>query len=335
MSKLIVVTGGAGFLGSHLVDTLLSHGHRVVAIDNLSHGKLENLENAMANPNFRFHQGDVCDYASIQDAVRGANTIAHLAAFKIPRYGGRADTLLVNSESTLNMLKAAVENNAKFMFSSTSDVYGKNPNVPFAETHASVIGESRIPRWAYATSKLYDEHLVFAFAERHGIPISIARIFGSYGPRQNLSWWGGPQSVFIDAILNDEEIPIHGDGLQTRSFTFVSDTVAGLAALVEKDEANGEVFNIGNTQEITILGLAKLIHQLMDTGRDLKLKMTPYNSISGAAYEDVLRRIPDITKARTRLGFEPAVSLEQGMRRTIQWQVGLRSKQGKEKAAVA
>lgn len=334
MNRPTVITGGAGFLGSHLVDTLLSRGHHVVAIDNLSHGKLENLEQAFQSPNFKFVEADVCDASSIADAVKGAGVIAHLAAFKIPRYGSRINTLVVNSQGTTNMLNAAVEHGAKFVITSTSDVYGKNPQVPFKETDPSVIGESRIARWAYAISKLYDEHLVYAYAEEYGISTSIARIFGSYGPRQNLSWWGGPQSVFIQAILDDAEIPIHGDGSQTRSFTYVDDTVAGLAALVEKPEANGEIFNIGACEEITILNLAKLIHRLIEPAHELKVKMTPYDSISsGRAYEDVMRRIPDITKARTLLGFNPKVSMEEGMRKTIAWQSALNS--SKMKASYA
>ncbi len=332
MNGPIVITGGAGFLGSHLVDALLAKGHTVVAIDNLSHGKIANLAEAMKSPNFKFVQADVCDAAAVGNAFDSASVIVHMAAFKIPRYGSRISTLSINSLGTTNMLNLAVEHGAKFVLTSTSDVYGKNPEVPFKETDPSVIGESRIPRWAYAVSKLYDEHLVFAYAEEYGIKTSIARIFGSYGPRQNLSWWGGPQSVFIDSVFNDEEIPIHGDGQQTRSFTYYEDTVAGLVALVEQEAANGEVFNIGACEEITILNLAKLIHKLIDPGRPLKVKMTPYNAISGRAYEDVMRRIPDITKAQTLLGFQPKWNMEDGMRKTIEWQASLPTK---EKATVA
>jgi len=151
------------------------------------------------------------------------------------------------------------------------------------------------------------------------------RIFGSYGPRQHLSWWGGPQSVFIDAILRNEQIPIHGDGLQTRSFTYVSDTVSGILAALEEDAANNQIINIGSTHEVTIVELARLIHQLSETPDPLRLEFVPYNKISsGREYEDVLRRVPDVTKAEELLGFKARVSLEQGLRRTIEWQKAVR-----------
>ncbi|MFI5105512.1 MAG: NAD-dependent epimerase/dehydratase family protein, partial [Terriglobales bacterium] len=195
--KTVLVTGAAGFLGSHLCDALLSRGHRVIGVDDLSHGKRENLGEAELNPRFSFHLLDITDAAKLHAVAQGVELIAHLAAFKIPRYGGRLQTLLVNSEGSLNVLRLAAEQKAKFLFTSTSDVYGKNPDVPFSETSASVIGASTVPRWAYAVSKLFDEHLAFAFMEEYGIPVTALRIFGSYGPRHHLSWWGGPQSVFI------------------------------------------------------------------------------------------------------------------------------------------
>jgi UDP-glucose 4-epimerase len=182
-----------------------------------------------------------------------------------------------------------------------------------------VLGSSTVARWAYASSKLFDEHLVFAFADAYGIPVSVVRIFGSYGPRQNLSWWGGPQSVFIEAVLRGETIPIHGDGLQTRSFTYVSDTVRGLAAVLENGPS-GEIFNIGSAEEITILDLAKMIHRLCGTGDRLDVNFIPYDEIDGRKYEDVRRRVPDIRKASRLLGFEAKVRLEDGLQRTIEWQ---------------
>src|SRR5436309_5665536 len=257
--KTVVITGAAGFLGSHLTDTLLAKGYRVIGIDNLSRGSLENLAQSATHKNFEFHQADVCDLGALLRCVDEASAIAHLAAFKIPRYGKAIDTLTINSQGTLNALELASRHGAKFLLASTSDVYGKNPSPPFSESSDCVLGPSTIARWAYAASKLYDEHLALAFAEARGIPVSIVRIFGSYGPRQNLSWWGGPQSVFISAVLQGESVPIHGDGMQTRSFTFVSDTVLGLAAVLENGPS-GEIFNIGSTHEITIVDLAKMIH---------------------------------------------------------------------------
>ncbi len=307
-AKTVLVTGAAGFLGSHLCDALLAHGHRVIGVDDLSHGKRENLAEAMQNPRFTFHLLDITDAKKLRVVSEGVEVVAHLAAFKIPRYGDRIKTLMINSQGSLNVLQLAAERKAKFLFTSTSDVYGRNPDVPFSETSASVIGSSTVPRWAYAVSKLFDEHLAF----------------GSYGPRQHLSWWGGPQSVFIDSVLRNEQIPIHGDGLQTRSFTFVSDTVSGILAALESDAANNQIINVGSTHEITIVELARLIHQLSETPDPLRLEFVPYKEISGREYEDVRRRVPDVTKAMELLGFKARVSLEEGLLRTIEWQKAVR-----------
>jgi UDP-glucose 4-epimerase len=320
--QTIVITGVAGFLGSHLADNFLSKGYRVVGIDNLSHGSLANIVDARRSPDFEFHELDVCDFDRFAAAAKGANYLAHLAAFKIPRYGKAIDTLLINSQGSHNALKIATQERAKFMLASTSDVYGKNPSIPFSEESECILGSSTVARWSYAVSKLYDEHLALSFADAYGIPVSIVRIFGSYGPRQNVTWWGGPQSVFIGAILKGEEIPIHGDGKQTRSFTFVSDTVAGISAVIEKGPS-GEIFNIGNTQEVTIAELAHTIHRLSGSAMPLKLKFIPYDEIGGRRYEDVRRRVPDVTKAEKMLGFAAKVSMEEGLKRTIEWQRAL------------
>jgi UDP-glucose 4-epimerase len=177
-----------------------------------------------------------------------------------------------------------------------------------------------VPRWSYAVSKLFEEHLAFAYQESFGIPVTLLRFFGSYGPRHHLSWWGGPQSVFIDAVLNDREITIHGDGLQTRSFTYVSDTVEGIYASIMKPEANGEIFNIGSTHEITILELAEAIKRLCDTPGDIKLRFVPYESFTGNRYEDVRRRVPDTSRCERLLGVKAVVGLAEGLARTIAWQ---------------
>ncbi|HLJ90384.1 MAG TPA: SDR family NAD(P)-dependent oxidoreductase [Candidatus Angelobacter sp.] len=333
-TKTVLVTGAAGFLGSHLCDALLSHGHRVIGVDDLSHGNRDNLAEAEKSRNFSFHVFDIRDAQKLREVSAGVQVFAHLAAYKIPRYGNRQQTLLVNAESTLNVLQLAAELEAKFVFTSTSDVYGKNPDVPFSETSSSVIGSSTVPRWAYAISKLYDEHLALSFGESHGIPITILRIFGSYGPRQNLSWWGGPQSVFIDSILRGESIPIHGDGQQTRSFTFVADTVEGILAALESDAANNQIINIGSTHEISIVELANTIHAISGSSEPLRLEFIPYKQISGREYEDVRRRIPDVTKASRLLGFRAHVSLEDGLNRTIKWQKAVRGVRAGEPVGV-
>ena len=316
----IGITGCAGFLGSHLVDALLNRGHTVIGIDNLSMGKLDNVSHNFEHPCFSFFKSDVRDLAALRNNFEGAEVIVHLAAYKIPRYGNAIDTLLINNQGAHNALEIARENKSKVVLASTSDVYGKNPNLPFNEEGDLVIGPSTVARWSYAVSKLFDEHLAFAYQAEYGIPVVNLRFFGSYGPRHHLSWWGGPQSVFITQILKDEEITIHGDGLQTRSFTYVSDTVDGIVASVERPEANGHIFNIGNTHEVTILELARLIHKLCKVSGEAKLRFVPYASFSGGKYEDVMRRIPDISKAGKVLDFHPKIGLEQGLTTTIEWQ---------------
>lgn len=322
--RRVLITGAAGFLGSHLTDEMLRRGYKVIGLDNLSQGNMRNLEQACLSPAFSFFNGDVCNWDVVKKAaVDQFDLILHLAAFKIPRYGNTTQTLLVNSQGTLNLLNLAAELGSRFLITSTSDVYGKNPRVPFSEEDDSVLGPPTVKRWAYAASKIFDEHLTLAMSEETGFSATVLRIFGSYGPRQHLSWWGGPQSVFIDAVLRNDIIPIHGDGLQTRSFTYVSDTVRGIADAAETDCLNREVVNIGNDAEITILELAEIVHRLCGVEWPLRLEMLPYNKIAGRKYEDVRRRVPHLAKAKKAIGFEPRVSLDEGLRRTIEWQRGM------------
>ena len=183
-----------------------------------------------------------------------------------------------------------------------------------------MLGPPTVSRWAYAASKIFDEHLTFALSEELGFSASVVRIFGSYGPRQHLSWWGGPQSVFIDAVLRNQVIPVHGDGLQTRSFTYVADTVRGIADVAESECFNREIVNIGNDTEITILGLAELVHSLCDVPWPLQVRLVPYNNIANRPYEDVRRRVPGTEKAKRVIGFEAHIPLADGLRTTIEWQ---------------
>lgn len=315
----IGITGVAGFIGSNLADALIGRGHSIVGLDNLSMGTLRNIEHLDGCSSFEFHKVDVRDLEAMRNAFQNVDRVVHLAAFKIPRYGKAIETLEINSTGGKNALEVARDGNRRIIIASTSDIYGKNPNVPFREDSDSLIGATTVPRWSYAVSKLFDEHLALAYQSGYGLPVTILRFFGSYGPRQHLSWWGGPQSVFIAAILKNQPVDIHGDGMQTRSFTYISDLVDGIVRATEYDRDPVAIFNLGNTKEITILDLARLIHELCDTGDQLQLKMVPYASFGGK-YEDVPRRIPDITLARTVLGFEPRVDMREGLQKTIEWQ---------------
>ncbi|MEW6008485.1 MAG: GDP-mannose 4,6-dehydratase [Candidatus Omnitrophota bacterium] len=318
-NKKILITGIAGFIGSHLADELLARGYKVCGIDNLSMGKIENIEHNLSNPQFVFKKIDVRNLSLLKETASDSVAIVHLAAFKIPRYGNSLDTLLINTKGTENVFEVAKEIGCKVIFASTSDVYGKNPNLPFKEDSNLVYGPSNIARWSYAVSKLFDEHMAFGYQESFGIPVVILRFFGAYGPRQHLSWWGGPQSVFISAILKDEEIQIHGDGTQRRTFIYIEDLIYGVMAAIERKDAIGEIFNLGTTEEISILDLARLIKKLCDTKDEIRLKFVPYSSLS-SNYEDVRRRIPDIAKAQSILGFQPKINLREGIKMTIGWQ---------------
>lgn len=319
--KKILITGVAGFLGSNLLSKLLQEGHSVVGIDNLSMGRLENIQDYLDHTNFVFLECDILDQAKIDDLDHDFDVIVHLAAYKIPRYGNAVDTLKINTKGSENMLEFARKTKCKFVLASTSDVYGMSPDLPFVEDGNCVMGDSKVPRWAYAVSKLFDEHLALAYMEDFDFPVVILRFFGSYGPNQHLSWWGGPQSVFIDCILNNKEIPIHGDGLQTRTFTYVDDTVAGIYAAAMKPEANGEIFNIGADKEITILELANILKGLSSEPVNSEIKLIPYNEISvGRKYQDVMKRVPDTSKAERILGVKAKTTLEEGLRKTFEWQ---------------
>lgn len=317
----VLITGAAGFLGSNLVARLLEEGHSVVAVDNLSMGLMTNLEEQSESDAFHFVEADVTHADAFSGIDEDIACVVHLAAFKIPRYGKAIDTLKINYQGTERALDFARDRNCKCVLASTSDVYGRNPTLPFnEETTDSHIGSSKSPRWAYAVSKLFDEHLAFAYQDAYGFPVTLLRFFGSYGPKMPLSWWGGPPPVFIDCILNDKVIPIHGDGKQTRSFTFVTDTINGIYESIVREEANGEVINIGSSEEVTILQLAETIKTVSETPGDLKIEFIPYESFSGKKYEDVMRRVPDTTLCKKLLGVEAHVSLEDGLRRTIAWQ---------------
>ncbi len=328
-NRRFLVTGAAGFLGSNLLERALQAGDEVVALDDLSMGRRDNLGPLLDHPRLSFLQRDVTREDAFEGVAGPFDCILHLAAFKIPRYGKAIDTLKINYRGTEVVLDLARRLGTKCVLASTSDVYGRNPALPFSEDASdSVIGSSSSPRWAYAVSKLFDEHLGLAYQDAYGFPVTILRFFGSYGPRQNTTWWGGPQSVFIDCVLNGKPIPIHGDGKQTRSFTYVSDTVEGIYQAMVRPEANGEVINIGSNHEITILELAQKVKQLSGTPGELAIEFIPYESFTGKKYEDVMRRVPDIRKCERLLGVRAQVTIDEGLARTIEWQRRVTAERG-------
>jgi len=318
--KTVLITGVAGFIGSNLAKRLLREGYRVTGVDNLSQGYRRNISGLAELGDFDFIKADVRDHISLKEGLkrRRIDYIVHLAAFKIPRYGNAMDTLMINAKGTVSMLEIARSRKAKFVFASTSDVYGKNPKLPFSESSDLLLGPTPVKRWAYASSKIYDEHLCFAYQERYGLRMTILRFFGGYGPNQNLTWWGGPQSVFIDCALKNRPLTLHGDGRQTRSLTYVDDMVNGVFLAMNTPSSDGEIFNIGNDREITIRELGDMIWGMIRKTKP-KVRYIPYRNFS-SGYEDVMRRVPDTKKAKKFLGFKARVQLEEGLVPTIEWQ---------------
>ena len=326
MSQTVVVTGAAGFIGSNLSAELLRRGYTVRGVDNLSQGSELNVAALLTNPSFTLSRVDIRDAPALDRACEGASVIVHLAAYKIPRYSDALDTLTINATGTMNVAEAARRQGARLVAASTSDVYGKNAALPFHEDSDLVIGPPTVRRWAYAISKMYTEQLLMAVHERYGIDVVLLRFFGGYGPNQHRSWWGGPQAVFIDKALDDEPCEIHGDGQQTRSFTYISDHVDGIVRTIENPAAANKVFNIGSTREVTIEHLARVIWRLVRGDEQPKLAFLPYETFG--RYEDVRRRVPDLSLAASLLGYQPRVDLETGLATTIRWQVERRRQLG-------
>jgi UDP-glucose 4-epimerase len=329
MMKNILVTGAAGFIGSHLSELFVQKGYQVIGLDNLSYGSLQNLASILGHSQFEFVQGDVRDFKLLLELGRRVDAVVHLAAYKIPRYGNALETLDVNVKGIENVLKVSQKRRCRVIFASTSDVYGKNPNLPYSEGSDFYMGSPQIQRWSYAISKILGEHLCFIYSKEHGLPMTILRYFGSYGPRQNLTWWGGPQSIFIDCALRNKAIPIHGDGLQTRSFTYIQDTIEGTLRALEREEAIGKVFNIGNFEEMTILELGRKIWKFVHGSGTPLLEFVPYRQFPGR-YEDVRRRVPDIHMAKEVLGFTPGTSIDDGLIPTIAWQKSVTKGEGRD-----
>jgi UDP-glucose 4-epimerase len=328
--KKVGITGVAGFIGSHLCDRLLAEGVEVVGVDDLSRGTLANLSQALGNPLFHFEQFDCTRRRELRAAFDGCDTIVHLAAQKIPRYTGALMTLESNVAGVNAAAHAALSLDADLIVASTSDVYG-NAEPPFAEDGNLVLGPPTSRRWAYAVSKLYDEHVCLALAEERGLRVTILRFFGSYGPRNHPSWWGGPQAAFIEILLDGGTMEIHGDGQQIRTFTFVEDTVDGVVRAMRTPEARGEILNIGGSRPSTILELAHAVQAAVGISEPLRARFVPYEALPGN-YQDVRKRIPDPTKARNLIGFDAQVTLEEGLARTVAWHRERREGMGQEAA---
>ena len=304
----VLVTGGAGFIGSHLIDRYLERGWDVVALDDLSSGRESNLARALRNPNFRLVVGDVRDEAVVAELVRSADLVLHMAA----RVGlklvvqSAVETLGANVDGTQMVLRQAVRYGRKIVVASTSEVYGLATKFPSSEEDPITIGSPTKSRWSYALSKALDESAALAHYREDGLPAIVVRLFNTVGPRQT-AHYGMVIPRFVRQALAGEPLTVYGDGTQTRCFGYVGDIVNGIVALTDEPKALGQVINLGNPQETRILDLAQRILTL--TASRSPLEFVPYDRAYEANFEEIYRRVPDIAKARELIGFAPRMGL--------------------------
>ncbi len=315
----LLVTGGAGFIGSNLSERLLAEGHRVTVLDDLSTGRLSNIAHLMTHPSFHFVEGSVLDRPLVHRLVAEVDGLYHLAAVVGVKYvlDDPLRGMIVNLHGTESVLEAALRSGCKVLVASSSEVFGKSTALPFAEDDDTVLGPTRVPRWSYALSKLLDEHLALAYHRQHGLPTVVVRYFNAYGPRIDPRGYGSVVAHFLGQALTGRPLTVYGDGQQTRAFTFVGDTVRGTIAAMEREVATGKVFNIGSGKEWTVEALAELVRELVPGAGPIR--HIPFEAVYGPDFEETRRRLPATARAERLLGFRAEVPLEEGVRRTIPW----------------
>jgi UDP-glucose 4-epimerase len=316
-SRPILVTGGAGFIGSHLVEKLLGEEHAVVVIDDFSTGNAENLGAVSGNSRLRVIESKISTCRDLSQITAGAKAIYHLAAavgvelvVKSPIH-----TLETNLHETEVLLKAAAAQGTPLLLASTSEVYGKSEKSVFSEDDDLLIGPPHRSRWGYACSKLMDEFLALAYAQEKKLPVTITRLFNTVGPRQT-GRYGMVLPRFIAAAKRGEPLFVHGDGLQSRCFCFVGDTVEALVRLQNSEGTRGQVFNVGGTEEISILDLAGLVVRTL--GSKSKIEFVPYEKAYTPGFEDMRRRKPRVDRLEAAIGFRPTTPLQEIVRRTAE-----------------
>ncbi len=311
-----LVTGGAGFIGSHLTEALLAAGHEVAILDDLSTGRLANLAAVEGHPRLEVSAGSVTDEPLVRKLVAAADVVYHLAAavgvrLILDRPVATIETNIVGTET---ILRAARETRPRVVLASTSEVYGKNDRVPLSEDDDRVLGPTTKSRWSYACSKAIDEFLALAYHREYDLPVTIVRFFNTIGPRQT-GRYGMVVPRFVRQALDGSPITVYGDGRQSRCFTDVEDTVRATVTLATAAGAVGEVFNVGTTDEVTIAELAERVRAL--TGSRASIVFVPYDEAYQPGFEDLRRRVPDIRKAERVAGHRPRVSLDETLRRVI------------------
>ncbi len=315
----VLITGGAGFIGSHLSDAYLAAGWKVIALDDLSTGSLLNLRSALQSPNFELLEGDVCNESLVSSAVSRCDLVVHLAA----RIGVKLviesplQTLESNAKGSEVVLRFATAARVRLIFASTSEVYGLATKFPSHEDDAITFGSPAIGRWSYACSKAYDEFLALALARERGLPATVVRLFNTVGPRQSARY-GMVLPRFVRQALAGEALTVYGDGSQTRCFGFVSDIVWALRKLAAEPCSLGKIFNLGCPDEITILELAR--HVLAATQSSSAIEFVPFSEAYGVGFEEVVKRIPDIRKISALVGFKPSASIDDIIRAVVQSQ---------------
>jgi UDP-glucose 4-epimerase len=305
----ILITGGGGFIGSHLTEACLAAGDHVTVVDSLSTGKFVNVAPFTNNEKYRLIVGDVTEVGLLEPLIKDADQVYHLAAGVGVRLiiEQPVETIETNILGTEAVLKLCAKYHKKVLIASTSEVYGKNTNVPFKETDDSVFGATVKSRWSYACSKAIDEFLALAYHKERGLPVVIVRFFNTVGPRQT-GRYGMVIPGLVRQALKNAPLTVYGDGQQTRCFTHVSDSVRCQRALMSEPKAVGEIFNLGGREEVTIEQLAKRIIELSNSKSEIQL--VPYEEAYEAGFEDMRRRVPDTTKVRNLLGFAPDSRLD-------------------------
>lgn len=314
----ILVTGGAGFIGTNLVDKLASGNHDITIFDNLSTGRNENLKFILNHPNVKFQNGDIRNVDELKTLFHSKfDTVFHLSAIVgVSNYlSDPLKVVDVNVMGTKNILEFCIADNSKFIFMSTSEIYGKNPNIPWKETDDRVLGNPQISRWSYSTSKAVCEHMISALTENKQLDSVILRYFNIYGPWQNNNF---VISRTLYNCLNNIKPTIYDSGNQTRCFTFIHDAIDATIQAAFDNSVTGQVFNIGNSIETTIDDAVKIILKLTDKDKDF-FDYVNTKSKFGEQYEDIGRRVPDVSKAKKILGWEVKTQLEDGIKQTIDW----------------
>ena len=312
----ILITGGAGFIGSHLGDALLEAGHQVYALDDLSTGSIDNIAHLKGRAGFHYTIDTVFNDSLVAELVDRADIIFHLAAAVGVKLIVQepVHTIETNVHGTEVVLRHAAKKKKLVFIASTSEVYGKSTSVPFREDADLVMGATTRHRWAYACSKALDEFLALAYWKEKKLPTIICRFFNTVGPRQT-GQYGMVVPTFAKQALTGEPITVFGDGTQTRSFTYVGDVVGALMKLMVEPRAIGQVFNLGNAEEVSIRGLAERIKE--HTGSKSSIQIIPYEQAYEAGFEDMPRRVPDLTKVKNLIGYEPKIGLDEIIRLVV------------------